>query len=133
LVIAIWNPVWGNGSPKLLLAERDKMRLHKIEFDNEWKGSVTVRIPKVAERFNLMAGMNLKVNQEGEVDTDKMDVMGMVGKILPVVKDYIETVELKYYETEVTSADDLEYYNEAIPVLTQVGLFLMQGASLSKN
>ena len=110
------------------------MRTHKLEItDNGWSGSVTVRVPKVSDRLKMMNDMNLKLNDQGEIDSANLDVLSVIGKMLPLVKGYVEAVELKYNEIDVTDPEDLEYYNEAIPVLSQIGLFLMQGASLSKN
>jgi len=125
------------------------MRKKTLEIDADgWKGQVVCKLPKINQRFHLMGQMNVKISSEGEVDTEKLDMINLVSKLVPIVPEFVESVNLTFQEKvvgdvaegtpepeihKITVYEDLEYCNEGIGVIAQIGMFLLQGESLSKN
>ena len=101
----------------------------------EFEGHVKLALLKHIERLELLKDMQFKINEAGEVDNSSIDGAGYAMRLYSLVKDRVKEVKLKHKSSgeEFDSLDDLEYYNEGMELITEMGSFLIGGLQLGKS
>lgn len=99
-----------------------------------FQGKIVLRLPTYAERLGMVADMGLSFDADGGFDLAKAEnPLGQFAKMIQKVPEYIEAVDLWYGEQQISSYDDLQYYNEGVAVINEIVAALAQGMSLGKN
>lgn len=109
-----------------------------------FSGYLMIAIPSFVEKMTLMKSLGLEIkrveHEDGkdsfEIDQknfESIDMLEKLAMIYEVVLPRIKKVDLKYGDKVVNDVEYLKYYDECIPVLSEVFAFLCQGLSLGKS
>lgn len=98
-------------------------------------GNMVISVPTYSAKLSLLKELGLKVSQDGTVNMQGIEEKGLlsvmevaIAKVMPMIK----SVDLKFGEA-VVSKEDLEYYEECMPLMMEVFMILVKGLSLGKK
>lgn len=98
-------------------------------------GTMTINVPTYSEKLGLMKELGLNFTKEGEINLAEVEERGYLSMMeiaLSKVNGYIKDAKLKFGDKEINK-DDLEYYEECMPLIMEVFMFLVKGLSLGKK
>lgn len=110
------------------------MRLHKYLPTTEgFTGHLMIKIPTFMERMDFLKEMGLDISSEGtEIKADVKMSLDLIRMMYSKVLDLVQEVHLKYGDTEIKDKDDLQVYEECLPLIMEVAEVLKNGLSLGK-
>lgn len=97
-----------------------------------FEGEVTLSLPSYKERMKVLKSLNFNLDSKGEVSKNT-DIVGAAEKIFDIAAKYCKDVNLVYEETELSSIDDLSYFQEGSEVIQHIGNIIINGVSLGKK
>lgn len=90
---------------------------------------------KHLERIDTMKTFSFKLNAEGQVDQTAIDTSEYSKKIYLLVKERVKSVSLKHVESgsEFKSLEEVEFYQEGVELINELGALLLGGLKLGKS
>lgn len=100
-----------------------------------FSGRVTMRRPTFDERLGLMDATGLKSDSEGQVQTEGVDGISVLRRLVQRSRSFYVSVELKKLAdgTEYKSFEDLELDVDAEPVVVEIARALRLGFKPGKT
>ena len=98
---------------------------------HNFKGYITVKVPRYKERMALLRETNIKITDKGEVEAgaEKFD---LAIKLAEIAEDHIAKVSVKRGEEEFNTYEDLEYLEEGTALISEVGSMVISGIKMGK-
>lgn len=107
-------------------------RLHKLEPKSEgFSGYVTFEIPTHAERIEMLKELGFSLSGANIVPPESD--LGLLVKMLNKAISFVKEVKLVYAEQELNTVEDLELYEECMPVIMEIVDMLKTGFRLGKK
>jgi len=95
-----------------------------------WKGSITLKMPSVIDRLKYAKLVDVEKIQEAS----QADQIDMIIRLVEIASNHIVSVDLNYEDrVDVKSWEELQCYQEGLPVMLEIGTSIMQGLSLGKT
>lgn len=103
------------------------------EGESPFSGKVILRIPKYLERLEMVKKFQFGVNKNAEVESS--DQVDSTMRAFEIIGPHVVSMELKIKETEeeITSLEDLGYYQEGLALMMELAGFILGGIKLGKK
>lgn len=105
--------------------------IFKKEIKKEnYKAIVEIELLPYSERMKLIKSLNFKINNDGQVENYGID---QIDEITRVTKERIKSISVKYgNKKEITTLEELEYYQECSEILNECITHVMNGVKLGE-
>jgi len=106
-----------------------KIIQHKV--DNEFfEGMIEISVPSYVERLRIMKELNFKV-VDGKVETNE-DTLEKMALQVEKLGTFVKSVNVKMKKSggNITSLDELGFYNEGATVIMELSGYISRGLSL---
>lgn len=106
-----------------------------VMIEPTFTGEIILRRPNHNERQDFVDTLNLKINEEGDVDVSAMEPLKMVRSMVNISEKFYAKVDLTRIDDgeRFESFEDLSFDAECDPILMDVATALMNGNRVSKN
>jgi hypothetical protein len=105
----------------------------KTKEHHKLQGEIVVKAVKYTERLKLIKECNFKTDASGEISFGFDQVDSLI-KAIELTAKFVEKVDLKAEDgTAVSSYDDLEYFQGADTILTELAFFVINGPQLGNS
>jgi hypothetical protein len=100
-----------------------------------FEGFIMLKCPSFDERMAMLESLGLRASSKGEVDTDGVDGIQLIRKLVKASEQFYESVQLKRLEdgVEFESFEDLSYDEGCALILSDVGYALRGGFRPGKS
>lgn len=97
------------------------------------RGTVTIKLPSILEKYEYLEQFGLKVNGEGKIDFASLDSMKMIKHLIAMSEKHYKSIDLVKGNDKIDSWDKFIHEPACESVAIEVGVGLVKGFTPSGN